>query len=229
VDGSGNVYLSDSGNQAIKEWSASTQIVSTLAGVSNPAGVAVDGSGNLYFADSGNKAIKEILNAYVGPASGLTEPAAAGNDGLLPVLPTTASLTGIFAPTSNQSWLTIGTIAGGVVNFSFTANTTASARSAIISLLGESITVTQQTLDQAPAITSAPSTTFTAGRAGSFTVTATGYPAPTFSETGALPSGVTLSASGVLSGTPAAGTGGVYSITITASNGVGTNATQASR
>ena len=37
---------------------------------------------------------------------------------------------------------------------------------------------------------------------------------------------VTLSTAGVLSGTPADGTAGTYAITITASNGVGSNATQ---
>ncbi len=83
------------------------------------------------------------------------------------------------------------------------------------------------TVNQAPAITSATSTTFTAGAAGSFALTATGYPAPTFTEGGALPGGVTLSSAGVLSGTPAAGTGGTYSFTNTASNGVGTDSTQA--
>ena len=83
------------------------------------------------------------------------------------------------------------------------------------------------TVDQAPAITSGNSTTFTVGAAGTFTVTATGYPAPTFSETGTLPTGVTLnSTTGVLSGTPAAGTGGRYPITITATNGVAPDATQ---
>ena len=82
------------------------------------------------------------------------------------------------------------------------------------------------TVNQATAITSASSTTFTAGTAGSFTVTATGYPTPTFTESGALPTGVTLTSAGVLSGAPAAGTGGVYTIQITASNGVGTNAAQ---
>ena len=70
------------------------------------------------------------------------------------MLPATASLTGVFTPTSDQSWLTIGTISGGVVNFSFTANSTTSTRAAIITVLGQSITVTQNTLDQAPAITS---------------------------------------------------------------------------
>jgi YDG domain/Bacterial Ig-like domain (group 3)/MBG domain (YGX type)/Kelch motif len=78
-----------------------------------------------------------------------------------------------------------------------------------------------------PTITSASSTTFAAGQAGSFTVTATGTPAPTFSESGALPSGVTLNTStGVLSGTPAGGTNGTYAITFTASNGISPNATQ---
>ena len=72
------------------------------------------------------------------------------------------------------------------------------------------------TVDQAPAITSANNTTFTVGSAGTFTVTATGTPVPTLSESGALPSGVTFTPTGVLSGTPAAGTGGSYTITITA-------------
>jgi hypothetical protein len=81
-------------------------------------------------------------------------------------------------------------------------------------------------VDQPPAITSANTTTFTTGLPGSFNVTATGYPAPTFTEMGALPSGVTLSSNGLLSGTPAAGTGGVYTFTITASNNVLPNATQ---
>ena len=76
-----------------------------------------------------------------------------------------------------------------------------------------------------PAITSGNNTTFTVGTNGSFTVTATGTPTPTFSETGALPGGVTLSTLGVLSGTPAAGTGGTYPITLTADNGT-VNATQ---
>ena len=83
------------------------------------------------------------------------------------------------------------------------------------------------TVNQAPAITSANNTTFTVGSNGSFTVTATGIPTPTLSESGALPSGVTFTtATGVLSGTPAAGTGGTYPITFTASNGVGSNAVQ---
>ena len=67
------------------------------------------------------------------------------------------------------------------------------------------------------------------GHGGIFTVTATGIPTPTLSESRALPSGVTFNATtGVLSGTPAAGTGGAYNLTFTASNGVGTTPPRAS-
>jgi sugar lactone lactonase YvrE len=82
-------------------------------------------------------------------------------------------------------------------------------------------------VSQTPTITSTGSTTFVAGAAGSFTVTATGFPIPTLSEVGELPLGVSFDAStGLLSGTPAAGTGGSYSIVFTASNGLGSDATQ---
>jgi len=84
----------------------------------------------------------------------------------------------------------------------------------------------QLTVNQPPSITSGNSTTFKVGTAGTFSVTASGYPAPTFSTASTLPSGVTLSSAGVLSGTPAAGSGGVYTLSITASNGVSPNATQ---
>jgi large repetitive protein len=83
-------------------------------------------------------------------------------------------------------------------------------------------------VDVAPAITSPNATTFTVGTAGSFTVTASGYPSPTFTETGALPNGVAFNDStGVLNGTPSTGTGGIYDLTVTATNGVSPDATQA--
>jgi hypothetical protein len=77
-----------------------------------------------------------------------------------------------------------------------------------------------------PAITSANQATFTQGQPNTFNVTASGYPASTFTETGALPSGVTLAPDGTLSGTPAAGTAGDYPIVIKASNGNAPDATQ---
>ncbi len=84
------------------------------------------------------------------------------------------------------------------------------------------------TVDQAPAITSASATTFTAGTFGTFTVTTTGYPTPSISESGGLPGGVTFvdnhNGTGTLGGTPTSG--GVFSISFTAANGVGANAVQ---
>ena len=94
----------------------------------------------------------------------------------------------------------------------------------------QSFTLTINTAQVAPSITSASATTFTVGTAGSFTATTTGSPAPSLTETGALPTGVTFVDNGngtaKLSGTPASGSGGSYTLTLTANNGVGTAATQ---
>ena len=83
------------------------------------------------------------------------------------------------------------------------------------------------TIDQAPVITSDDVATFTVGSAGAIAVNATGFPNPTYSESGSLPSGVIFdTTTGTLRGTPSSGTDGTYSITLTASNGIGTNANQ---
>jgi Putative Ig domain/Bacterial Ig domain len=81
-------------------------------------------------------------------------------------------------------------------------------------------------INEAPAITSASSTGFNAGVFAAFTVTTTGFPTPTLSETGALPSGITFTDNGngtaTLGGTAVQGSGGVYTITINATNVAGT-------
>ena len=75
-----------------------------------------------------------------------------------------------------------------------------------------------------PTITSAATSTFAENAANTFSVTASGDTPISFSETGSLPSGVTLTSDGTLSGTPAFGTAGSYPITITATD-VNTNTT----
>ena len=65
------------------------------------------------------------------------------------------------------------------------------------------------TIDAPPSINSASVATFTVGTAGSFTVMASGYPMPTFSETGALPSGITLSSGEFCRGRRRWGRGGL--------------------
>ena len=89
------------------------------------------------------------------------------------------------------------------------------------------------TVNQAPAITTGASTTFTVGTAGSFQLAASGYPAASFSNAAfsgctpsTLPTGVTFTAAGLVSGTPGSGTSGTYTICVTASNSVIPNATQ---
>ncbi len=85
------------------------------------------------------------------------------------------------------------------------------------------------TVNTAPAVTSANSTTFTQGTAGTFTVTASGSPTPAITESGALPSGVTLTdnhnGTATLAGSPASGSATSYPVTITAT-GAGTPANQ---
>jgi serine protease len=74
-----------------------------------------------------------------------------------------------------------------------------------------------------PAFTNGPPSMMRAEVPYSFTFTASGSPASTFSISGTLPPGLSLnSATGVLSGTPTSG--GTYVLTITASNGVGADA-----
>jgi sugar lactone lactonase YvrE len=75
VDGSGNVYVADSGNHTIRKISASGA-VSTFAGaagqsgtadgnganarLNSPSGIAIDAAGNLYVADTGNSTIRRV-------------------------------------------------------------------------------------------------------------------------------------------------------------------------
>jgi hypothetical protein len=136
--------------------------------------------------------------------------------------------------TTVGSATTSGTVSGGLATVAYTlpggtpggtytiqANYNASA-----DFTGSSDSSHTLTVDQAPTITSAASATFTVGSNGSLAVTASGYPSASFTETGSLPSGVTLVTNGTLSGTPAAHTAGSYPIVITADNGIAPSATQ---
>jgi large repetitive protein len=86
------------------------------------------------------------------------------------------------------------------------------------------------TVRQAPAITSPNSITFPVATADTFTVTATGFPIPTLTETLSMPSWLTFTnnrnGTGTLKGTPPAGSSGSYNLSFTASNGVGSNSVQ---
>ena len=76
-----------------------------------------------------------------------------------------------------------------------------------------------------PQITSPSTLSATAGSPVSFQVTTSGYPASTITALG-LPKGLTMSPTGLLSGTPAHGTGRVYQVLLQADNGLGRDALQ---
>jgi streptogramin lyase len=143
VDGAGNLYIADATNGAIAKWTASSQQLTVVAsGLRGPHKAEVDGAGNVYIADTGNGVIRKLTAAFLS-SSGLTEPSSAGSDVLPRVIPANVTLTGVFSPLSDQPWLTIGAVVDGVVNFSFSSNSTGSPRTAHITLLGQPITVTQ--------------------------------------------------------------------------------------
>jgi DNA-binding beta-propeller fold protein YncE len=67
VDSSGNVYVADTWNNAVKQipsGCADPSCVKTLgSGFSSPDGVAVDSAGNVFVADYGSNSVKEIVAA----------------------------------------------------------------------------------------------------------------------------------------------------------------------
>ncbi len=94
-------------------------------------------------------------------------------------------------------------------------------------------TTSGTTTPGAPVITSASSSTFFVGTQGTFQVATTGMPAPTFSDKAfmgctpsTLPVDITFSAAGLVSGSPAAGDVGSYTLCVNAANGVTPAATQ---
>ncbi len=80
VDGAGNIYVTDDGNNQVLELPKGTnsQVVLPFTGLNKPFGVAVDGAGNVYVADSYNSRVlklpKGANSQVVLPFTGLRNP-----------------------------------------------------------------------------------------------------------------------------------------------------------
>jgi hypothetical protein len=100
VDGAGNLYIADTGNNVIREISASTGIINTVAGdstlgyggdglkataagveLNSPQGVTIDAAGNLYIADTSNQRIRRVdaVTGIITTAVGDGDPSGLGN------------------------------------------------------------------------------------------------------------------------------------------------------
>lgn len=91
VDGAGNVYLTDSGNKALRKISPAGDVSTLAVGLKSPCGVGLDKSGNLYVAECYNYTIKKIT--ATGSATTL-----AGSSGCYGYADGIASAAQFFAP-----------------------------------------------------------------------------------------------------------------------------------
>ncbi|HUA23411.1 MAG TPA: NHL repeat-containing protein, partial [Steroidobacteraceae bacterium] len=112
MDSSGNLWVTDSGNNEIREITTPGAVVTTVAGsylttghangngtaasFNEPIGIAVDSSGNLYVADHNNNEIRKITSSF---AVSLFAGSSAGTSGSINGTGNNASFSGPFGVT----------------------------------------------------------------------------------------------------------------------------------
>ena len=83
MDGSGDVFIADMGNNRVVEVKANGTQTTVGSGLYFPEGVAVDGSGDVFIADTGNNRVVEVKadGTQTTVGSGLINPAGVAVDG----------------------------------------------------------------------------------------------------------------------------------------------------
>jgi Glycoside hydrolase family 44/Immunoglobulin domain/NHL repeat len=168
LDASGNLYVADTNNNAIRKLVTSTGVVTSVAGQTGiagstdgansqaqfhfPSGVAVDSAGNLYIADTDNHSLREIT------ASGAVS--------------TLAGLAGVSGSADGS---------GTAARFAFPTGVAADSSGSVYIADTNNDTIRLAFTPAAPSITQQPqSQTATAGANVAFSVTSTGKPAPIY-------------------------------------------------
>jgi hypothetical protein len=203
LDASGNLFIADTNNNAIRKLVASTCVATTVTGLTGsagsadgpssqaqfhfPSGIGIDAAGNLYVADTDNQTLRKIaLSGAVSTLAGL-----AGTSG-------SADGTGTAARFDFPTGVALNS--AGNVYLADTNNHT--IRLCVVPI--------------APAITTQPQNqTVTAGANVTFSVTASGKPAPTYQWLfdGTAISGATSSTLALNNVQPASA--GYYSVLVT--------------
>jgi len=154
VDSGGGLYYSES--DSIKRWTPDLYVdrnhyppAPILVPHEHTKSIAVDAQRNVYWSSFGfsggvptSGGIRVLPKAFVDPTSAAHE-ATAGNGSVPVVLPAGGSPQSPFTPTSDQSWLSAGSILNGAAEYSFTANTTGAALTARLTVLGVPVAITQ--------------------------------------------------------------------------------------
>ena len=196
----GNLYLTDPNHQRVRRINLATGIITTVAGASpggigdirgdggpataawlqSPAGLAFDPAGNLYTCEF--RVIRYI--DYTSPVLAITPasptvPATAGS-GAITVTPTPS--TAPWFATTPASWLTLSQT-GTTLNYAYTANPSATPRSAVVRVNTDSILITQQ----GSAVSLTPATATVLATAGSGLLNLAVSPAAPWTATSSAP------------------------------------------
>ena len=162
ADQSGNIFISDSANYRVRKVSVVTGFISTVAGngsaqfsgdggsataagLQPSGGLTLDQSQNLYISDtSGRIRMTQVSACFFTLSTPTLSIGPKGGTGSLAITATNSSCPYSVSPSSSYVTITNGNTGtgSGTIAFSVTANTGA-ARTATVSLAGQSFTITQ--------------------------------------------------------------------------------------